>query len=683
MSQRTTRLASRLTSLQPRLVATSSHDAPLSPVPFVPEAELPSLLGTLAVNVQRLARIEVAFHATRWNAVEDAHEVAIAHCEAPIGEEAARLAVRLFDQLLRDPEGEVAWLDGAVARFRTRAASYRPDSAEQPIRKAARARGIPIARLDPTGRFVELGTGAFRRRIKGSITSHTPAIAVAIVEDKMVTHHYLRAAGLPVPDAGVARTPEQAIRIAGEIGYPVVVKPVDSGFMAGVFLDLRDDDAVRACVPRAAEASPTGRVLVEQFIAADKYRITVVNGRLVHASQRTPASVTGDGINTVRRLVEIENRNPLRGYLENVPFRPILLDEDVEMHLGQHGLDLDAIPAPGLAVTLRRFPHTANGGLAIDCTLTIHPENAAIFEQAARTVEADVVTLDVIAQDITQPMRTVGGAIIELNTGSGFRLELAMPGGTGFDPGLAIVEMLFPPGANVRAPLIAVCSEMELGAEAARAIAAIAGAMGFAVGMASAEGVWIAGAGVRAGDRSDAAGARTLLNNPATELAVVQVDPVRIADEGLGFDYCDVAVVLGLSGLLTPAGRPVETVLTDLVESDGALVLNADDDAVAALAGNARGEIVLVSAEPENARVREHVARGGRAVALTKPGGEAISLAAGKRWAEIARLPAVVADPLPLLAAVAVAVARGIPLDKIRAAITGQHGHTDQQAPDT
>ncbi len=149
----------------------------------------------------------------------------------------------------------------------------------------------------------------------------------------------------------------------------------------------------------------------------------------------------------------------------------------------------------------------------------------------------------------------------------------------------------------------------------------------------------------------------------------------EIVTLGLGFPYCTVAVVTALSGLTTPFGQPVETVLTGGVETDGALVLNADDPAVAALARSCRAPVVLVSRDPQNDHVRTHVERGGQAVVVwPAPTGDQISLVAGETVTDVvpvtappnmAGSPQEVA-PLALLAAVAAAVARDVPLDTIR-----------------
>ena len=56
------------------------------------------------------------------------------------------------------------------------------------------------------------------------------------------------------------------------------------------------------------------RVIVERYITGEDYRLLVINYKLVAAAKRTPAHVIGDGISTVRELVDKVNKDPRRGY---------------------------------------------------------------------------------------------------------------------------------------------------------------------------------------------------------------------------------------------------------------------------------------------------------------------------------------------------------------------------------
>ncbi len=80
----------------------------------------------------------------------------------------------------------------------------------------------------------------------------------------------LRAYGLPVPAAGLAKSEDEALRIAGEVGYPVVLKIVSPDIIhksdvGGVILGLEDPGSVREAYRRiirsVGEKAPNARVV--------------------------------------------------------------------------------------------------------------------------------------------------------------------------------------------------------------------------------------------------------------------------------------------------------------------------------------------------------------------------------------------------------------------------------------
>jgi cyanophycin synthetase len=78
---------------------------------------------------------------------------------------------------------------------------------------------------------------------------------------------------------------------------------------------------------------------------------------------------------------------------------------------------------------------------------------------------------------------------------------------------------------------------------------------------------------------------------------------------------------LDLQGLHTlPELAEVKSVITRVTKPRGAVVLNADDDLVAATGKRASAPVWLFSLKPRSARVHRHVARGGRAYVLSEDG---------------------------------------------------------------
>jgi carbamoyl-phosphate synthase large subunit len=89
--------------------------------------------------------------------------------------------------------------------------------------------------------------------------------AIHLAEDRGAFAQVLQAAGLTTPRHGTASSTEQAMAIAHEIGYPVLVRP--SYVLGGRGMEIVYDDAsLRSYVSRATEVSPGHPVLVDRFL---------------------------------------------------------------------------------------------------------------------------------------------------------------------------------------------------------------------------------------------------------------------------------------------------------------------------------------------------------------------------------------------------------------------------------
>src|SRR5271166_2040432 len=89
--------------------------------------------------------------------------------------------------------------------------------------------------------------------------------AIHLAEDRAAFARVLEKAGLTAPRYGTATSTEDAIEIAGEIGYPVLVRP--SYVLGGRGMEIVYDDAtLRSYVSRATDVSPGHPVLIDRFL---------------------------------------------------------------------------------------------------------------------------------------------------------------------------------------------------------------------------------------------------------------------------------------------------------------------------------------------------------------------------------------------------------------------------------
>jgi cyanophycin synthetase len=301
-------------------------------------------------------------------------------------------------------------------------------------------------------------------------------------------------------------------------------------------------------------------------------------------------------------------------------------------------------------------------------------------------VGLDIAGIDFICPDITEPVRETGGAICEVNAAPGFRMHTHPTIGDPQFIAKPVVDMLFPPGAPSRIPIVAVTGTNGK-TTTARMISHVFKGMGRKVGMTSTDGVVIDERLVIRADASGPKSARMVLQNPRVDFAVFEVARGGILREGLGYERNDVAVVLnvqpdhlGLRGIDTIEQlADVKAVLVEAVPRDGHAVLNADDPLVREMRRRCSGQVVWFSMAEPGSEVREmidaHCRRGGKALVLEPSDrGEMIVVRHGRREMQLAwthLLPSTFGGRARMnvqnsLAAAAAAFAAGAPLHDIR-----------------
>jgi cyanophycin synthetase len=611
------------------------------------------------------------------------YNVVYAYSDERVGLAAGQLAVRLLNHLVQPEEGFDfdEHLDGFLRRAERMA--FGPSTSA--IIEEAVSRDIPWFRLNEYS-LVQLGQGVHAQRIRATMTSRTGALAVDIAGDKDLTTKLLASAGLPVPRSESVRTVEAAVAAADRIGYPVVVKPLDGNHGRGVCLDLTGPDAVRAAFDIAEGESRRGTVMVESFITGRDYRCLIVGGRMQAIAERVPAHVVGDGEHTVTELVDITNADPRRGVGHEKVLTRISVDAAAVNLVHSQGYSMDDVPPVGEMVKLALTGNMSTGGISVDRTFDAHPDNVEIAEEAARMIGLDVAGIDFICPDIASPVRETGGAICEVNAAPGFRMHTHPTVGEPQFIAKPVVDLLFPPGAPSRVPIVAVTGTNGK-TTTARMIAHIFKGLGRKVGMTSTDGVVIDERLVIKADASGPKSARMVLQNPRVDFAVMEVARGGILREGLGYDRNDVAVVtnvapdhLGMRGINTLEQlAAVKAVVVEAVPRDGFAVLNADDELVRAMRRRCSGGVVWFSLQPPGSEVREFIdeqcRRGGRAVVLEPTDkGDMITIRHGRRSMQLAwthLLPSTFGGAAKMnvanaLAAAGAAFAAGAPLHDIR-----------------
>lgn len=571
----------------------------------------------VALELQCLVGTPVGYGKARSTDRPGVYNVIYAYVEEKVGLQAGQAAVRIVEHLAYgtplDFQAELA----ALSRILDQVA-YGPST--QAIIDKAKERDIPILRLNERN-LVQLGYGKYQKRIEATVTSTTSLIATDIASDKELTKQLLDSAGIPVSKGRVVRTKEEAVEAAHQLGFPVVVKPLNANHGKGVAINLHTPQDVEQAFDRAQDYSDD--IIVERYIAGRDHRVLVINGEVVAVAERVPAHVVGDGQRTLRELIDRENKNPLRGEGHEKPLTKIVINAESERLIAHQGLTLESVPEAGRIVWLKYTANISTGGTAIDRTDDIHYANAEMAKRAARIIGLDIAGVDMITTDITRPLEETGGAICEVNAGPGFRMHVHPTVGQPRDVASAVLNMLYPPGTPSRIPIVAITGTNGK-TTTARMLAHILKMAGKKVGLTTTDGLYIDGKRILQGDLTGPWSAQMVLRDPTVDFAVLETARGGILRAGLGFDACDIGVItnisedhLGSRGVETLDDLAhVKSVVIEVVRRDGYSILNAEDPHLVPLAERAGGRLCYFTLDPDNDVWQQHVRAGGIGAAL-------------------------------------------------------------------
>ena len=595
-------------------------------------ASLAHVLEAAGLALQTQAGCPVTYSRTSATSEPGVFQVVIEYSEEAVG----RLAFNHARKLIEAAQNNTAFdTDAAIAELRELDEDERMGPSTGSIVEAAVKRGIPFRRLT-SGSLVQFGWGSRQRRIQAAEVDTTSAVAESIAQDKDLTKVLLRAAGVPVPIGRPVQSADEAWAVAQEIGLPVVLKPQDGNQGKGVTVNVMTRDHLEVAYKAAADI---GEVMVEKYLPGHDFRLLVVGDRLVAAARRDPPQVTGDGVHTVRELVDIVNADPRRGVGHATSLTKIRFDDIAIARLALQDLKPDSVPAKGQRVILRNNANLSTGGTATDVTDDVHPDVAARAVAAAQMVGLHICGVDVVCESVLRPLEEQHGGIVEVNAAPGLRMHLAPSFGKGRQVGEAMISHLYAHGDDGRIPVVAVTGTNGK-TTTSRLMAHLFSAHGLRVGMTNTDGVYVNGRQIDSGDCSGPRSARNVLLHPEVDAAVFETARGGVLREGLGFDRCQVAVVtnlgagdhLGMNYINTVEDLAVvKRVIVQNVAPEGYAVLNAADPAVAAMAEVCPGQIIFFARDRNHPVMATHRAQGRRTVYVD---GDAIVVAEGT-WREL------------------------------------------------
>lgn len=636
----------------------------------------------VAIEIQIRAGIPVSFGRTRATKKRGVYNMVYEMEDERTGIKAGKLALDVVEACAENETDDLDF-DERLDDLKRLREKWGLGPSTKAIVDAAAKRGIPFLRLNSRS-LVQLGTGVNQRRMQATIASTTAHLGVEIAGDKDMTKRLLGDAGIPVPKGFIAEDEDDALDVAEKLGWPVVVKPLDASHGRGILTNIKAEEELRLAFRDALKHRD--EVIVEKHLEGFDFRFVVVNGKFICAAQRVPAFVVGDGRKTIEELVAETNRDPRRGIGHEKVLTKIEIDDLTLTLLARHGQSPKTVPKAGETVYLKSTANLSTGGVSRDVTDLVHPSNVQMMERIARIVGLDIAGIDVVSPTVEKPIGEVGGGIVEVNAAPGFRMHTHPAEGTPRDVAGAVVDMLFPPGARSRIPIVSVTGTNGK-TTTTRLIAQIARYAGHHVGLTTTEGVYVGSDQVVRGDCTGPASAHVVLRDPTVTFAALETARGGLLRFGLGYDFADVGVVtniaadhLGLRDIETLDDlAKVKSLVTERVFPEGVAVLNAEDGYCKWMADRTKAKVALFSLDPQNELFKGHVASGGLGAVMDRH--DTLCL-----YRSTLRIPLVHARQVPItfdgkarfnianaLAAALASFAAGIELDDIRGGLTTFH----------
>ena len=538
---------------------------------------------------------EVHLGRTMWAGADGRYDV-MTECpqdepeDSAVPSELCRLAISAVTNLISKERPDFSEHLQAIAQTAER---ERLGPSTAAIAAAARRRGIPVRRVGGLS-MLRLGYGCYRRLVSAAMTEQTSALGVDIAGDKVLAKQFLARAGIPVPDGVLARTADEAISALQRLGGSVVIKPRNGNHGRCVTVGVHTGQQIEQAYQRVVTGAGSREVIVESYVPGNDYRVLVVDGRVIAAAELRPPAVTGDGTRTIGELIDALNADPRRGHGHSRVLTKIPVDEVTLEHLGGAGLHPDSVPAAGQLVSLRQNGNLSTGGTSKDVTDRVHHDVAELCRRSAMAAGLDICGIDIRLPDIGAPLfnpSSQKAAVIEINACPGLRMHLAPCEGSSRDVAEAIIDRLYPPGAQSRIPIIAVTGTNGK-TTTVRMIAHVLRQAGLRTGMSCTDGVWIADRCVLEADASGPRSAEMVLDDTSVEAAVLETARGGIVRRGLGYDKADVAVITNISpDHLGDDGVDeldelvsIKALIAEELRPGGSLVVNAADKLVAEIA---------------------------------------------------------------------------------------------------
>lgn len=243
-------------------------------------------------------------------------------------------------------------------------------------------------------------------------------VTLNMAGNKTLIQDLLHELDFPVPQTLKYQlgTINSAIDFHNRLGRKVVVKPKHSSGGRGVTVNIETEEEL---VKASVEASSIDtNLILEEHIEGASFRLLYLRGQFIDAVRRDPPTITGDGESNIKTL--ISNENIKRIEQDKVEaLSPFTIDSECINTLKKQGLSLKSVLKSGEKIQVMTVVNLNSRFENHIVRENVHPEIIQMGARACEYFGVDLCGVDLMAQDITQPLSGGNGVMNEINTTPG------------------------------------------------------------------------------------------------------------------------------------------------------------------------------------------------------------------------------------------------------------------------
>lgn len=248
-----------------------------------------------------------------------------------------------------------------------------------------------------------------------STTYHDSGLGAYIAQRKNLTNKFLKDNNYPHTKQVVVDQPHLLDASLDEMEYPLVLKPLDQDNGRGVFCNIAAKEELLFYLQSNFQFYNKGFIL-EKHETGQDYRITIIGNKFAFAIKRTPPIITGDGVSSIKKLIEAKNKIITKKSIDNQVLKTIPVDVELQFILKNNNFSLESVLKKNETLQLKNTSNLSTGGeRELLNEKDIHPEVISMCESLSNELNLFAIGIDYMSRDIAKKPQVNEDVIIEIN----------------------------------------------------------------------------------------------------------------------------------------------------------------------------------------------------------------------------------------------------------------------------